>query len=43
MKTSQEIIFGITSKSADKASVEQVPQDNRKHWAVESCHYTFYV
>jgi len=39
MKTSQEIIFGITSKSTDKASAEQVLQDNRKHWAVESCHY----
>jgi len=42
MKTSQEIVFGITSKSADKASAEQVLQDNRKHWAVESCHYTFH-
>jgi len=39
MKTSQEIIFGITRKSADKASAEQVLQDNRKHWVVESCHY----
>ena len=33
------LAHGITSKTPDLASAEQVLQDNRKHWSVESCHY----
>ena len=39
-KQTQEIIYGITSKSSDLASAAQVLQDNRGHWCIEnSCHY----
>ena len=38
-KTSQEVIYGITSVTSDQASAEQILGDNRKHWSVESCHY----
>ena len=34
-----EIVYGITSKSSDQANPAQVLTDNRKHWAVESCHW----
>ena len=34
-----EVIYGITSLPADRATPEQVLEDNRKHWSVESCHY----
>ena len=34
-----EIIYGITSIPADRATPEQILDDNRKHWSVESCHY----
>ncbi|MCU7846639.1 MAG: hypothetical protein KZQ89_01310 [Candidatus Thiodiazotropha sp. (ex Lucinoma kastoroae)] len=37
--TRQEVIYGITSISADQASPEQVLSDNRRHWSVESSHY----
>jgi len=33
------LAHGITSKTPDLASAEQILQDNRKHWSVESCHY----
>lgn len=36
---SKEIIYGITSKTTSQASPEQVLNDNRGHWCVESCHY----
>ncbi len=39
-KESQEIAYGLTSKSPDIANAEQVLQDNRNHWSIEnSCHY----
>ncbi len=38
-RSSQETIFGITSKSPEKACAKQVLEDNRKHWVIESCHY----
>jgi len=32
--------YGITSKTPDLASAEQVLRDNRGHWSIEnSCHY----
>ncbi len=34
-----EVIYGITSVPTDQATPEQVLDDNRKHWGVESCHY----
>ena len=37
-KTSQEIVYGITSTPADQTSPEQILADNRGHWRVESCH-----
>jgi predicted transposase YbfD/YdcC len=37
---SQVIAYGITSKSQELATAEQVLQDNRQHWTIEnSCHY----
>jgi predicted transposase YbfD/YdcC len=36
---SHEIIYGITSTSAQQTDAEQVLCDNRGHWCVESCHY----
>jgi predicted transposase YbfD/YdcC len=38
-KLSQEVVYGITSKPADQADPQQVLEDNRGHWRVESCHY----
>ena len=39
-KESNEIAYGITSKTPDLASSSQVLQDNRGHWSIEnSCHY----
>ena len=36
---SREVVYGITSLSADKTSPQQILGDNRGHWSVESCHY----
>ena len=34
------VAYGITSKTPDLASAEQVLRDNRGHWSIEnSCHY----
>jgi len=39
-KTSQEIIFGITSKTPEQDSPRQVLATNRAHWVIENaCHY----
>jgi predicted transposase YbfD/YdcC len=39
-KRSRDVAYGITSKSTDQATPEQVLQDNRRHWSIEnSCHY----
>lgn len=39
-KESNEIAYGVTSKTPDLASASQVLQDNRGHWSIEnSCHY----
>ncbi len=39
-KTSQEIIFGITSQTPEQACPEKVLATNRGHWAIENgCHY----
>ena len=39
-KQSQDIAYGITSKTPALASAAQVLQDNREHWSIEnSCHY----
>ncbi len=39
-KESQVIAYGITSKTTDQATAEQVLKDNRQHWSIEnSCHY----
>jgi len=39
-KSSQELIFGITSKTPEQASAEQVLTTNRRHWVIENgCHY----
>lgn len=39
-KESREIAYGLTSKTPEIASAEQVLQDNRNHWSIEnSCHY----
>ncbi len=39
-KQSQDIAYGITSKTPDLASAAQVLRDNREHWSIEnSCHY----
>jgi len=37
---SQVIAYGITSKTPQLATAEQVLRDNRQHWTIEnSCHY----
>jgi predicted transposase YbfD/YdcC len=37
---SQVIAYGITSKTPELATAEQVLRDNRQHWTIEnSCHY----
>jgi predicted transposase YbfD/YdcC len=39
-KETQVIAYGITSKSPELATAEQVLRDNRQHWSIEnSCHY----
>ena len=39
-KETRVLAHGITSKTPDIASAEQVLQDNRKHWSIENnCHY----
>lgn len=39
-KSSQELIFGVTSKTPEQASAEQVLATNRGHWVIENgCHY----
>jgi len=39
-KESKEVIYGVTSKTANQASAEEVLHDNRHHWSIEnSCHY----
>lgn len=38
-KLSHEVAYGITSKPAEQADPQQVLEDNRRHWGVESCHY----
>ena len=39
-KQSCVVAYGITSKTAEQASPEQVLRDNRQHWCIEnSCHY----
>jgi predicted transposase YbfD/YdcC len=38
-KETREIIYGVTSVPTDQASAEQILNDNRRHWSVESCHY----
>lgn len=39
-KSSRELIFGITSKTPEQASPEQVLATNRGHWVIENgCHY----
>ncbi len=38
-KISDEVIYGITSRTSSQASPEQVLADNRGHWSVESCHW----
>ena len=39
-KKSNVVAYGITSKTPDLATAEQVLQDNRQHWSIEnSCHY----
>ena len=39
-QTSLEIALGITSRSPEQASPEQVLKTNRAHWCIEnSCHY----
>jgi predicted transposase YbfD/YdcC len=40
-QTSLEIALGITSRTPEQASPEQVLKTNRAHWCIEnSCHYT---
>lgn len=37
---SQVIAYGITSKTSQLATAEQILRDNRQHWTIEnSCHY----
>lgn len=39
-KESREVVYGVTSKTAEHASAEEVLHDNRHHWCIESsCHY----
>lgn len=39
-KTSQEIAYGITSRSPDQASPQRLLEINRGHWTIENCcHY----
>lgn len=39
-KRTQVVAYGITSKTPQLATAEQVLQDNRQHWTIENgCHY----
>lgn len=39
-KISEDLAYGITSKTPEIASPQQVLQDNRGHWTIENkCHY----
>ncbi len=39
-KKTHEIVYGITSKSPELATAEEILSDNRQHWCIEnSCHY----
>lgn len=39
-KETHVIAYGVTSKTEDQATAQQVLQDNRQHWSIEnSCHY----
>lgn len=39
-RETQEIAYGITSKTPDLANAAQILKDNREHWCIEnSCHY----
>ena len=39
-KETRVIAYGVTSKTPDMASAEDVLKDNRGHWSIEnSCHY----
>ncbi|MCP4946012.1 MAG: ISAs1 family transposase [Aestuariibacter sp.] len=39
-KQSQDVAYGITSKTPHQAGAAQVLRDNREHWSIENgCHY----
>ena len=39
-KNSRVVAYGITSKTPQSATAEQILKDNRQHWSIEnSCHY----
>lgn len=39
-KNSRVVAYGITSKTPQLATAEQILRDNRQHWSIEnSCHY----
>jgi len=39
-KESREVVYGVTSRTAEQASAEAVLHNNRHHWCIEnSCHY----
>lgn len=39
-RESQEVAYGVTSKTPDLADAAKILQDNRGHWCIEnSCHY----
>lgn len=39
-KNSRVVAYGITSKTPQEATAEQILNDNRQHWSIEnSCHY----
>ena len=39
-KLSKETVYGITSRTRDKADAERILKTNRGHWSIESsCHY----
>jgi predicted transposase YbfD/YdcC len=40
LKNSRVFAYGITSKTPQAATAEQILRDNRQHWSIEnSCHY----
>lgn len=36
---SEEVVYGISSIPSEQATPEQILNDNRKHWSIESFHY----